>query len=166
MAHGHRKQIVHGRSQMGLSTLASGSVIEGTTKIDAAREQGVKITKLMAACDFTNKTSDEGPLVVGYAIGNMTAAEIAEALAADPQLNDDDVASEQANRKVVPVWYIAEQPSDNEDAVMKLEEISVPWDIAEGEAFTWWTLNNGPDTLTTGTIVNVWTTLVGEWLRD
>ncbi len=151
------------RSNVGaLTTLSSAAV---TAKLDAAREQGVKILRMKAALGFNSKTIDEGPLLVGFALG-LSATEISEALAADPQSMLVQPEMEHAQRRVYPMWLIPSGMTDSE-IVQKLEDVPIPWkEIPEGVGYNLFVHNLDTGTLTTGTQIEVVVASVMEWLDD
>ncbi len=161
-----RQQVVHLNGLVGIGTLADVTAIVLNTKIDASREQGVKIRQLKASMSYNGKTASEGPLIVGVAV-ELTAVEIAEAMNADPQRWDDTDAKDKGNRKVFPIWTIPAGVLTGDDRNQKLEEINIPWKIIpEGSTLKWFVFNASGSTLTTGTIVHVHAAAVTEWLND
>ncbi len=168
-----RTQLVHDeRLTITLGALATKAAILVNTPIDALREQGCRLKKVKAWMEYNGHTNTEGPIIVGLAAG-LSNAEIAEALSADPQHWKDISASEEANRRVYPVWVISSngQLSGSSTAVQfepgRLRNIGVPsWLIIEGEALSWFAFNSFTSDLSTGTIVDIVTTYVTTWESD
>lgn len=149
-----------------LGTLAAGAVLKGALKIDGGREQGVRIQKLMAAVSVIGQTTGEGPLIIGLTNADLSVSEVAEALAADPQKPDDVPGSEQSMRQIMPIWFVPKnQPSNNE--IQRLVEIPYPWKlVAEGDGLAWFVANLDGSALTTGALVDIFSTTIGEWNGD
>lgn len=165
-----RQQLVHLSTIIALATLANDVAIVGGTKIDASRDQGVRIKKLMVSKAIAvAPDTTEIPLIWGYAIA-LNAAEIAECLNADPQGIEDTDASDKANRKVYVCGNVRNAVPSNgsgaEDPGDKWEEVPVPWDIPEGSTFNWWVMNRTNSALSGGMIVHINAVAVTEWLRD
>ncbi len=161
-----RKHVVHDQSIITLGALGAKASATVATKIDGTRLQGVKLDYIMAQLSFNNKTTLQGPIVVGLAYG-LTAAEIDEAMVADPQHIVDVPAKEQSDRAVFPVWMIGTVATGDDVAVIPIRKINFLWkEIAEGRGLHWFAFNAGAGGLTTGTVVLIESTYVGEWLRD
>ncbi len=160
-----RQQVQHHNPSLPLGSLGSQQVISVLMDIDESRENGVMIKQFKASVDIRDKTVNEGPIRVGFSVG-LSDAEIKEALDADPQGANDVPATEQANRKVFPVWTIPSGlVSSNE--IQVLADIHFPWkEIDEGTAVTIWAQNCDSSTLTTGAVITTLISLVQEWLND
>ncbi len=155
-----------------LSTLAAGAAIKGNLKIDASREQGIRMQKMKAAMSWNGLTDAEGPLMVGLCNSDLSPTEIAECIAADPQKELDTPATEQVMREVFPIWFIGlftttkEPPVHEVDAGM-LREIRYPWkEVIEGNGLSWFVMNLGGGALTTGVGVHFFSVTIGEWRDD
>ncbi len=153
-----------------LGALTSLTASTNALLIDGARDQGVKLLKLKAAISLRNKTAGEGPITVGIAIG-VSAAEIAEAIVADPQGISDDPALQRSQRRVFPIWYFGKEVANTADLsegpVKKLEDVDIPWKmIEEGLNMFWYAFNHDSSDLTTGTSIDIVSVAVQEWLRD
>ncbi len=152
---------------IGLGTLGAGLVLKTATKVDATRENGIRIQKLMAAMTFAGKTATEGPIIVGLCSTDLSTTEIAEAIDADPQKPDDTPASEQVMRQVMPIWVIGTNDTASLAGPYRYEEIPYPWkEVAEGDGLTWFAMNEDGSALTTGMTIEIQGFLVGEWLND
>ena len=160
------QQRVYIQNNLGLGTLGSDLVLKSALRVDASRENGVRITKLKAAVSYNGKTATEGPLLVGLCSTDLSTTEIAEALAADPQKPDDVPASEQVMRQVFPIWLIPAGPASEPDT-KELVEISYPWkEVAEGDGLAWFVQNRDGNALTTGCTIEIHGVCIGEWLND
>ncbi len=115
---------------------------------------------------FDGKIDGEGLFIVGFSHG-LTAAEIEEALVADPQGENDIPAMEEANRPVYPQWIIGKDGVESfRDRHRQLERIRYPWKIIpEGVNLQIW-IWAPSDNLTTGMFVRTQHVWVTEWLRD
>ena len=161
-----RQQVQHIVAEIALSTLASLTAIAVILTPDSSRDQGVRIKQLKLACTYKGKTAGEGPLMVGLCDSNLSVAEIAEALVADPQHVGDVPATEQGNRRVFPIWNIGPALVAG-DSVEGFEDVHYPWKtMEEGIGLKLFVFNADGSALTTGTIVTVTGSTVQEWLRD
>ncbi len=150
-----------------VGALQAGAVAAQATKMDAAREQGFRMQKLKAAMSFNGKTSDEGPIVVGLCSTDLSTTEIAEVFASDPQKPDDVPASEQVMREVFPIWHIAFAVNAPQESTTPYRNVAYPWkETREGDGLKWFAINLGPAILTTGTLVQISSVCIGEWLLD
>ncbi len=158
-----RQQVQHLNNSVALLTLADVTAVIVNTNIDSTREEGVRLKQLKAGQRLTGLTDGEGPLIYGWAL-NATAAEIAEALVADPQFVEDVNDVDVANRKVFPVG-IFEMSRSN--ASQELREVNFPWkEIPEGATLKWFVFNASGSSLTTGATAHLFASVVQEWLRD
>ncbi len=122
--------------------------------------------KIKLAISFKGKTVGEGPIVVGLSNLDLSNAEIAEAIIADPQHSEDTTGMEQTNRKIFPVWVIPAGLAA-ESEIQMLRTIPYPWrEVMEGSGLKFWAFNADGNTLTTGTEITISGVIVGRWLRD
>lgn len=153
--------------EMALSTLAAGAVIKGQLKIDGSREQGIRLSKMKAACSISGKTTGEGPIIVGLCNTDLSVTEVAEAFAADPQKELDTPASEQVMREVFPIWHFGKGVLTGQGDAQPYREVRYPWkDVIEGNGLSWFAINLDSGSLTTGTLVDVSSVTIGEWRED
>ncbi len=163
--HSSRQQVQHGITVVAAGTLAGNDTITASMQIDASRNQGVRIKQLKAAFQYNGKTDDEGPIMYGLSL-DLSAAEVEEALEADPQGTGDTPAIEQANRKVFPIGVFDQKNLVRSGPIM-LEEVHLPWkEIEEGTGIQLWIHNYDASALTTGGGLTMMWTAVQEWLRD
>ncbi len=163
------KSINHQTVEMDLATLAAGAAVAIALNIDGAREHGIQIEKFRGIVDYENKPATLGPLLFGLCENNLTTAEIAEALTADPQDEDDIPASEQSIRKVYPMGIIPKGGiEDGPDSSVKYyRNIAYPWKrIQEGEGIKFWVQNLDGSALTGNTFVTFTYTMAARWLDD
>lgn len=152
---------------MTLGALAAYDVITQASKIDAARKNGFRVLKTEYFFDIDGKTAGEGPIVVGLA-ANQTAAEIEEAIEADPQGKVDDVENQQAKRPVWPLEIFGSKIGDTnlENESTRKGELTPRWSAPEGDGFSWWAYCLDAGGLTTGCTVVIFAKHYGVWLRD
>ncbi len=124
----------------------------------------MRIKKMKYSVAYKDKTASEGPLLLGLASVDLSNAEIAEALVADPQSPRDQPASEQANRQVFPLALLPASVEAATQEVQPLRGVRYPWKrILEGNGLKYFIQNLDGSTLTTGTLVTVFTSVVGTW---
>ncbi len=155
-----------------LGTLAPLDAIAQVTKIDASREQGMRITKAVGNWFIDDLTGGQGPILVGMSVGVASAALVEECLEADPQNVDDTAAMEQSARKIAPQAVLTQ---DSDGAIgggdgywPQLRKVYIPWkEIPEGSGLSLWAYNTSSAALsTTDPQVTFIGVIVGEWLRD
>ncbi len=159
--------IVHDLSVITVGALAALDAVVVNSVIDATREEGFRILKTEYFVHFEGKTTAEGPVMFGFA-ANLNAAEIEEAIEADPQQRADDPEMHNAMR---PVWVLGVIPklSTEQDQSFpgNVKGIFNPrWSIPEGKGASWWAYNNSSGALTTGLLIKIMAKHFGVWLRD
>lgn len=102
-------------------------------------------------------TTSEGPILVGLAHGDYSAAEIEEWLEANASwVSSDQIANEKAKRKCRIIGYLEEMTGGdrlcNNGNVIR---VKLGWKVQEGETLNLWAYNEGSAVLTTGGIVEV-----------
>ncbi len=164
---GTRQQVLHEVVEIAVSGLTAGTVAGATSKIDTARENGVRIDKVRGAITWKDKTTTIGPLAIGAVVGSYTTTEVNEALDADPQSHEDGPISERAARPVWTLWVIPAATEVNQDAVVvPMRDLYWPFkQVNEGEQIIFWVHNLDTTTLTAATLqINLdW---VYTWMRD
>ncbi len=110
-------------------------------------------------------TSLEGPVALGLANGDLSVAEIKEAINASPVSRSDIIAREQARR---PIREVGQVSADSDGGVLQLNDgqpvrTSVKMYLAEGTELNAFAFNQTGVALTTGAIVRIWGTLYGTW---
>ncbi len=159
--------IVHSFTTITLGALASlDAVVVEDGKIDASRLEGFRLIKTQYWMDYKAKTANEGPVLIGFAM-NQNAAEIEEALEADPQQRADIPEGEQTMRPVFPLEVVPFAPTSQvaDGFAVRGEQIS-RWSMPEGKGLSWFAYNFGPAVLTTGGIIVIYAKHFGVWLRD
>ncbi len=155
------------QDSLALSTLAALTAVTGALNVDGARLEGMKIKKWKGAFTFDGKTTAEGPIVYGLS-QDLSPTEVAEFFTADPQHTDDVPSVERANRKVFPMGIITRGSTESDLTQTKLHNLRWPWpEIREGHGISIFAFNaNIAAALTTGTILDFQSIMVGEWLDD
>ncbi len=122
------------------------------------------------AVEWRGKTTLEGPLVYGFSEG-LTIAEISEYFNADPQHDADPGAMEQSLRHLLVVGYIGFVTTaslfsgDRVDDYGKMEHLRWPgWECIEGETFDFFVFNRDTSALTSGTLIDGFCMMRGEWI--
>ncbi len=134
-----------------LGTLATDDVTI-TTLTEVMTEER-RVLSVEATYGLEDLTSGDGPLSVGIAHSDYTAAEIEETLEAAGAWDEGDlVAQEQAKRLVRDVGLLTEEETAlNEGQPVKTR---LNWRIATGDTLSWWLRNRG-DAPTTGAEITV-----------
>ncbi len=164
-------QIQYVAESLDLSTLAGFDTFLDQTDIDAARLQGMRIMRGEYCVSWHGQTANEGPLVVGVSIGDYAAADIEEALEANPQSRGKPVEQAVANRALWLLGIIPRAGAAN-DLQGHLNNglpivVQHKWSIPQGLAgMQYWVYNLDTGTLTGGMSVNVFGKVTGIWLED
>ncbi len=163
------QQVQYIHNAIALGTLGAKSSITDGLPIDGSRLQGIRIKKLMYNAEFIDKSAANGPISWGLAVG-LSAAEVAEAIEADPQGEMDVPATDQGNRRVFPIGTIGVDAVNSDvtpDSIKEYREIKFPWKkIPEGVGLFMFAHNHGLGALTTGTLITAEFVFVYEWLDD
>ncbi len=148
---------------LALSTLANGIV--ASTGVLANFGEDIFIMSMKASWTLRGATPNEGPLALGYAHGDLSNTEIAEALTAELTDPDDIIQREKARRPVRRVGSFpvisANEALNNGNDVKTLIKFSV----GDGHDLSLWVQNLTGATLTTGAVVNLVGVLFGRWQR-
>ncbi len=149
-----------------LGALASLDAISVNSKVDSARLNGFRTTKIEYWIDYLGKTAGEGPIMVGWA--PFAGAALAEsAIEADPQSSSDKAAIAEALVPVFPLVMLPQQDTaENRLGAVLKEEITPMWSTIEGNTASWWAYNMDGSALTAGTIIRIFAKYFGVWLRD
>ncbi len=159
-------------TEFSVGTLGSLTAALGGTKIDGARLQSCTIEKLKYGVSMFGKTAgaSEGPIAYGVSHDN-TIAEIAAFYAADPQSTADELEITRSQFHIIEFGrygQVTQSDSVTPDAPMtKLQASNWPgWQINRGTAWQHYVFNANPnDALATGTLLQLYTEALGEWLR-
>ncbi len=156
--------IVHDGIVIELLTLAANSVLTGNSTIDSVRAEGFRVLKTEYWIGINGKADGEGPITCGMSVG-LSAAEIAEAILANPQKRGDRAEHEQSSR---PVWPLISFGVNNaqqiNDGMWRSKNIG--WSIQETEGLQFYAFNSDNSALTTGTKIFIEAKHFGVWLKD
>ncbi len=153
-----------------LGALAAGDVILQETKIDSSRAAAWFMKWLMWSAFFTGKTTDEGPIVIGFS-ANMNAQEVEDWMEADAQSRADNPDKVPAGW-IRPLFMIGKSPTagsvclSGTNLVSPMTFLQVNWSILEAQAFSVWARNQDASGLTTGTALVFHNQYAGRWIRD
>ncbi len=151
---------------LALSTLGSQTaLLSSDSPVDANNERGFRISKIEYWLEYKGKTTDEGPIWVGFT--SEDAAGVKTALQSRPT---GITPQEKANAKL-PVWPVAliPRPATNIQSgeVIPMSEKKLNWSFKEGEFCEFFAFNcNESSALTTGTILHMTAKIFGVWLND
>ncbi len=154
--------------EMAIGTLGGLAALNVSTKVDAARDQGFRVVKAQTAVCWDNKTTGEGPIIVGFS-ANQSSTGVEECMEADPQNPNTDGGGQdqfRANRACWPIAIINLTETNGRLANGAFVDIPIKWSMPEHGDFDVWAYNNSPSPLTTGTLITVAFKLFGVWLRD
>ncbi len=154
-----------------LGALGAGSIILSTAgnRISGNLGEDFRIIKTEYVLASANRTSDEGTVHIGIANGELTAAEVGEAISpGGPTDRNDRLNQERAERAV---WLLGTLgPSTDISTgggspgfVLPYEK-TLRWTFSNPEAWDWFALNVGPAALTAGTIVDIRAKHFGVWV--
>ncbi len=158
---------------LNLGALASLDAVLVNTKIDGSRGAGFRVVQSNFWFAMNNKTTDEGPIMIGIS-ASMVAGEIEAAIEADPQ----DPTSDDARGKgtfIKPLFMIGKDElkipiaTDGDERSWKPHKISYGkngWSIREEKALSVWGYNMDGAALTTGIVIEFFAEHFGVWLRD
>ncbi len=155
------------RIDQAIGSLAAATAILLGTKIDANREQGMKVFRAKLGLYYRAKTADEGPIVWGIACNVADAAALAGILTDDEQSGFGD-----AKQGGMEWWKVlgmiprlaTESPLDKPDSVFV--DVKINWVIPEGSKMNVFAFNMDSTALTTGTLLDYYLDWSGVWLRD
>ncbi len=161
--------ITEQRSQA-LTTLAAQTAVLIGTKL--AIEEDFRILKSHVHCLINGLTAGQGSrLVIGLADGNLTVAQIAEAITANGPLNPGDTQGEHAMR---PVFIVGVAGGDTTQTALVVRDAhtNAPlivqknrWTFQDGDSWNWFVYNNSAAALTTGSSIFLIAKNFGVWVQ-
>lgn len=158
--------ILYDNVEIALGGLAAGDAISADSRIDNSRLNGFRVMKTEYWLDYYDKTTDEGPIMVGFSM-NHSVAEVEEAFEADPQASTDDTNNFRAKRPIWPLEMIARDSTELGSGDQRSGSITPRWSCPEGNTAIWWAYNcDLTNPITTGTKVRIFAKHYGVWLRD
>lgn len=148
MANYFRARVIE---QLGIGALAASDVIASPPS--NTMETAGRVSSIKATWSLSGMTTGEGPVAVGVAHPDYTAAEIEEALEAATSGLDDRTSLEHSRRLVREVGVFAEDGQLNNGRPVKTK---LNWPYAEDAApLQFWAYNLSTSALTTGTLLAV-----------
>ncbi len=127
--------------------------------------EDIFVISIDASWAITNPTVGEGPLEVGWAHGDLTVAEIAEALDAEVTDPDDIIAGERARRPVRRVGKFACLLSDEVLFNGRVERQLMKISIGDSHTLKMWGRNRSGAIFANGPSIQVDGVIYGRWQR-
>ena len=147
-----------------LLTLASGATLKSNLLAGSFLED-IFVISIDCLWTIRGATTDQGPIVVGYAHGDLSNQEITDSLDAN-LLEPDNIIQRERSRR--PVRRAGVFPLQNDDEVINN---GVPlrtrckFSVGSGHALVAWARNQGGGALSTGAVVESQGMLWGRWQR-
>ncbi len=146
---------------LALSTLATDAVL--TDPALASLEEDLFVISVDCQFQIDGLTQSEGPITVGWAHGDLSVAEIAEAINAAPTGPRDIIANERARRPVRKAGRFsgltAEETLNNGLPIRNVCKFLV----SDGVPFNMWARNRSGSALTTGAQIKYGGVVYGQW---
>ena len=144
-----------------LGSLADVTV--GTFDVLGTFARNIYLISADAVITMREHTPGEGPIVYGFAAGDLTSSEILEKLQAELTDPSDIIQMERSRRPVrqtgvFPGLSSEEALNDGRNTRTRLK-----FGITNGKTLDVWAYNRSGNALTTGTVINVLGTLYGRW---
>ncbi len=150
-----------------LGTLADDTVLFGNL-LGSAFGEDIFVISIDGLWGQQNPTLTEGPIEFGFAHGDLSAAEIREALVAELTNPDDIVAREHARRPVRRVGQFNDSSSAGSVIQFNngnIKRTPLRFSVGNGFQITTWVFNKSGAALTTGQTIHIAGTLFGRWQR-
>lgn len=142
-------------STLALATLAAQDMLIGSSL--GAVDAPTWVSKIRAAWAINDLAGPDGPVVVGIAHSDYTAAEVEEWYEASAAWQTNDkIAQEQASRKIRMVGAFGSENAETQvlnDG--KPITTKLGWRCNDGEGITFWAYNDGAAVLITGSAVHL-----------
>ncbi len=151
-------------TRLTLSTLLSSTVIK-VSALGNAFGEDFYCHQVTANYALSGATPTEGPLSIGYTHGDLSVAEVLEAITAELTDPDDIIAKERARRPVRKVGNFPVQAADETFRDGAMVRTGLGFSVGNDHKLDFWALNNSGATLTTGAIIDVDGVLYGRWQR-
>ncbi len=145
---------------VGLAALANNTVIK-TPLVTLNDDFWIQSGDLSFA--LQDATASEGPLYFGVNSGDLSVAEVKEALNALPTSRSDIIEREKARRPVRRVGQFSVAGVEEVFNDGRVKRITIKMYMAEGTDLEAFVMNVSGATLTTGAIVQISGILYGEW---
>ncbi len=159
-----RLVVVPFNAQLTLATLADDAVISGALMANFGED--FFCISIDAAWGIRGHTAGETPLRFGFAHGDYSDTEIAEAINAEITDPDDKIAQERSRRLVRTVGSFDGSLADPVYNDGRVKRTPIRWSIGDGHQMDFWLINESATTnLTTGSIVECQGKMYGRWQR-
>ncbi len=164
----NRGAIIRETQTITVGALAADAAVTGTA---LAITDDFRILKTVIDAHIDGLTAAEGiGLRLGIANGDLTVAQIAEAITTDGPLNSSDRDKIEEAERFAKQFAIAEFSNAAETEMQfkneqggALIEVKPRWTFNKGVGWDWFVFNNGP-TLTTGASLRIVATHYGVWV--
>ncbi len=148
---------------------AKAGILQTGGGIAGAMEEDFRLIKSSFCVTKGNHTNDEGALLLGLADGELTLVEIEEAIELNGPVNrSDHTPRENAER---PVWLLGSLHGSTDIVNAGVGLTFVPahehisrWTFSDPDGWRWFVYNEGPASLTSGTIVSLKAQHFGVWV--
>lgn len=148
--------------------LTKAAIID-TTKVAAARLQGCVVEKLVWNLVWSGKSDGDGPVQLGFAAStNLNEGEIAGAMNASPQVDDEDgMVGVRRNLKAT-THMIAATGTDSTSLIddrSRFRTMKFPsWKIRQGVGMNIFFFNHSAASITTGVVSTLVLGIKQKWL--
>ncbi len=149
-------------AQITLGTTGDGAAV--LANLIAALTEDIWVHSVDLTWALRGLTSGEVPIQVGISQGDLTAAEVVEAVTASPTGPGDIIANEHARRPVRISGQFGDVGTDQTLAHGEMIRTKARFLVSDGKAFNAWALNRTGAAYTTGAVVRVTGRLYGRWL--
>ncbi len=146
-----------------LLTLADNTVVkQDVQSVDFDNEIWLSSSDIQIS--LRGATPGEGPIMVGFAHGDYTVAEINEWYTSTNFLSADMVEQEQGRRKCRDIGTLAVIASSESLNDGKAIRVKIGIKIQSGQNLSFWARNSSGASLTTGSVIEFNGKLYGTWL--
>ncbi len=154
--------IMYNNDTITLGALASHAAVKQTNPL--AIEEDFRVLKMRIVGGLDSTTGEEGPIVLGIADNELSAAEIAECWNAEGPLDrNDNLKDERAHRPVFILCNLEETAFGDGKYVFDVEE-NIRWTFSNTEGFCIFAFNLDGAALTTGGVVRFLAKFYGVWV--
>lgn len=147
---------------MAIGNLASKDLVGQVGDYNAVLQDDFRLMKSEFYISVDAFTSNEGPIIVGIADGQLTDAEIEECIEARPNDRNHNVAHEQSQRPVWPLCILDYQSVGAKCSWQ--DEKTLKWTFSDTEAWKYWVYNPSGAALSTGGVVRIFAKHYGVWV--
>ncbi len=169
-------QIFYDNVEIDLAQLAALTTIATSSKIDTARTQGFRVTRMEMYVGANLDLSASGALqsiMFGYAMNPVNTQAITDALVADPQQGFTMAdARLDPMHPVFPVCMFVRPDLTSADQGITVNNglpivIKQPWSCPEGGSMLYWAHNtHDADALEGANNIRIFNKIFGVWLKD